>query len=137
MAKRKPNTRIRSFGIYSTWDSATKELPKILEFTSTVPAEIDIEFGLIVNVKGGKNCELDYCIDHPGIIGADGKCRPPFDGTVFVKTNDWDFYLGDTIWDPIEDKLGPWRMTLQLEGTIIADKVFELVPAQPRPQDSD
>ena len=44
-----------------------------------------------------------------------------------MKTNDWDFYLGDTIWLPIEDKLGQWRMTLELDGEIIADKTFELV----------
>ena len=126
MAKRKPETRIKSHGIYSKWDSETKQLPRILEFTTNVPAEIDIEFGFVVNIKGAKNKELAYCIDHPGILDTQGNRRAPFDGTVFVKTNDWDFYLGDTIWEPIEDKLGSWRMTLELDGKIIADKVFEV-----------
>ncbi len=126
MAKRKPEIRMKSYGIYSDWDSKTKQLPKIAEFTTRVPASIDIEFGFVVNIKWAKNCELDFCIDHPGILDADGNRRDPFDGTVFIKTNDWDFYLGDTIWEPISDKLGQWRMWLELDGKIIADKSFEL-----------
>lgn len=126
MAKRKPEIRMRSYGVYSQWDADARELPQIAEFTTRVRAEIDVEFGFVVNIKGAKNQELDYCIDHPGILDADGNRREPFDGTVFVKTNDWDFYLGDTIWPPIEDKLGAWRMTLELNGTIIAEKTFDL-----------
>jgi len=126
MPKRKPEIRIRSYGIYDRWDSDSKELPRIAEFTTRVPAEIDIEFGFVVNIKRAKNQELDYCIYHPGILDADGKRRAPFDGTVYVRSNDWDFYLGDTIWEPIADKLGNWRMTLELEGKAIADKTFEV-----------
>jgi len=85
---------MRSYGIYSTWDKDSKELPRILEFTERVPARLDIEFGYIVNIKGAKNQELDYCIYHPDIPDANGKVRLPFDGTVYVKTNDWQFYLG-------------------------------------------
>jgi hypothetical protein len=126
MAKRKPEVLIKSFGIYTQWDAASKELPRITEFTTRVRAELDVEFGFIVNIKGAKNAPLDYCIYHPDIPDADGNTRPPFDGTVFVKTNDWDFYLGDTIWAPVSNKLGSWRMTLELASTLIADKTFEL-----------
>ena len=126
MAKRKPEIRMRSYGIYTKWDSDTKELPRIQEFTTKVEAIVDVEFGFVVNIKGAKNSELDFCIDHPGILDADGKRRLPFDGTVFVRTNDWDFYLGDTIWEPIADKLGIWKMTLTLDSKIIAEKSFEL-----------
>lgn len=116
--------RMKNYGIYSRWDKGSRELPQILELTTSVPAEIDIEFGFIVNIVGAKNRELDFCIDHPGIRDDDGKVRLPFDGSVFIKTNDWDFYLGDTIWNPIEDKLGSWRMTLEIGGQLIADKTF-------------
>jgi len=136
MAKRKPEIRIRSYGIYSQWDSQSKILPKIAEFTTRVPATVDVEFGLIVNIKGGKNLELDYCIDHPGILDADGDRRAPFEGTVYVKTNDWDFYLGDTIWEPVDDKLGQWRMSLELEGKIVAEKTFLLFEGQTPEVDS-
>lgn len=50
----------------------------------------------------------------------------PFDGEEYVGSNDWDFYLGDTIWAPIENKLGIWRMTIELGGKVIAEKRFEL-----------
>ena len=126
MPKRKPEVRIRSYGIYSNWDAKTKLLPKIEEFTTQVPATVDIEFGFIINIKWAKNSELDYCIDHPGILDANGKRRAPFDGSVYVKTNDWDFYLGDTIWQPIGDKLGPWKMSVEMEGKVVAEKTFEI-----------
>ncbi len=130
MPKRKPEIRIRSYGIYSNWDPKTKLLPKIEEFTTRVPATIDIEFGFIINIKWAKNSELDYCIDHPGILDANGKRRAPFDGSVYVKTNDWDFFLGDTIWEPIKDKLGPWRMSVGIDGKIVAEKTFEIYADQ-------
>jgi len=126
MVKRKPEIRIRSYGIYSNWDSQSKILPKIQQFTTKIPADVGIEFGFIVNIKGAKNWELDYCIDHPGILDSQGLRRAPFDGSVFVKTNDWDFYLGDTIWEPIEDKLGSWRMVMELNGVVIGEKVFDV-----------
>lgn len=50
----------------------------------------------------------------------------PFDGIEYVKDNNWDFYLGDTLWAPIENKVGDWRMTLELKGKIIADKTFKV-----------
>lgn len=126
MAKRKTEVEMRTYGIYTQWDSDSKELPRFSESTTRVRAEIDVEFGFVVNIKGCKNQQLHYCIDHPGILDANGVRRPPFDGFVYVKTNDWDFYLGDTIWEPIGDKLGDWRMTLELGGKIVAEKTFEL-----------
>ncbi|TWU04502.1 DUF3859 domain-containing protein [Stieleria varia] len=126
MAKRKPETRVRSYGIYRNWDPGSKALPQFEELTTRVKAVIDVEFGLIVNIKNAKNAELFYCIDHPGILDDTGRRRPPFDGSVYVKTNDWDFYLGDTIWEPIADKLGDWRMTLELDGNLIADQTFHI-----------
>lgn len=115
-----------SYGTYRGWDSTTKDLPKVAEFTTRVQAEVDVEFGFVVSIKGAKNQKLAYCIEHPGILDSEGNRRAPFDGTVYVKTNDWKFYLGDTIWEPIADKLGDWRLTLELGGEVIADKTFHL-----------
>lgn len=126
MAKRKVEIRKRSCGIYKQWDSDSKDLPRFVEATRHVRADIGVEFGFVVDIRGGKNKELTYCIDHPGILDADGARRPPFDGVVYVKQNVWKFYLGDTVWEPVEDKLGNWRLTLELDGEIIADETFEL-----------
>ena len=126
MAKKQPQVNIRTFGIYTKWDSDAKNLPKLVEVTESVPAEVDIEFGFIARIRNAKNQRLHYCIDHPGIRDDDGNVREPFIGFVFVKTNDWDFYLGDTIWEPIDDKLGEWHMWIELNGSRMAEKTFEV-----------
>lgn len=94
--------------------------------TTRVPARVDIEFGFVVNIRRAKNRPIAYCIDHPGILDDEGRRRPPFEGTVYVETNDWDFFLGDTIWEPIADKLGTWQLSLKLDGLVIAEKSFEI-----------
>ena len=126
MPKRRPVVKMTSHGIYTQWDSESRDLPRVIEFTKRIPARIDIEFGFVVNIKGAKNRQLNYCIFHPNIPDADGVTRPPFDGTVYVKTNDWNFFLGDTVWEPVADKVGPWRLTLTMDGAIIAEKTFEV-----------
>ncbi|MDG3087735.1 DUF3859 domain-containing protein [Vibrio hannami] len=126
MAKRSPVIEIESYGIFSTWDAKSKHLPKIQEFTTQVPAEIDIEFGFTVNIKKAKGKKVRYCIYHPGITSPDGEVLAPFNGEVHVGNNDWDFYLGDTIWEPIDNKVGKWRMTIELDNRIIAEKTFDV-----------
>ncbi len=124
MAKPKPIITIQSYGIYSQWDSSSKELPQIQSFTTKVPAKLDIEFGFIINIKKAKGEKLHYCIYHPDITDSHGEIMAPFDGFEYVKDNDWQFYLGDTLWQPINNKIGEWRMVLQLQGQIIAEKTF-------------
>lgn len=124
MAKRSPIVEISSYGIYSQWDSKSKHLPKIREFTTKVPAEVDIEFGFVVNIKKAKGAVIEYCIDHPGITNKKGQLLEAFTGELHINSNDWDFYLGDTIWEPLDDKAGKWRMTLSLDSRVIAEKTF-------------
>jgi len=126
MAKRKAEVTMRTFGIYSHWDAQSKELPAFRESTTRVEAIVGVEFGFVIHLEGAKNQLLEYCIDHPGILDTDGRRRPPFDGSVYVKQNVWDFYLGDTIWEPIEDKIGHWHLSASLDGKVVAEKTFEL-----------
>lgn len=131
MPKHKPVVEMLSHGIYRNWDAKAKSLPKIDKFTTQIPAELGIEFGYIVNIKRAKNARLIYCIYHPGIPDEHGDVMPPFEGEEYVGNNDWDFYLGDTLWEPLSNKTGPWRMTLELDGRIIADKTFEVEDEAP------
>ncbi|MBU2871708.1 DUF3859 domain-containing protein [Colwellia sp. E2M01] len=126
MAKTKPEFSMKSYGIYSEWDANSKDLPKIKKFTTEIPAEIDIEFGYIINVKKGKGCKLNFILHHPDVLDEKGQVMAPFEGEVYVKTNDWDFFLGDTIWEPIDDKVGPWRIVIEYQGRNIADKTFNI-----------
>lgn len=132
MAKTKAITTIQSYGIYNQWDADNKSLPKIQEFTTKVEAAIDIEFGFVVNIKKAKGEKIRYCIYHPDIPDKCGSPMDPFDGEEYIKSNDWDFYLGDTIWAPIADKLGTWHMTIELQGKVIAEKKFELCDELPK-----
>lgn len=127
MAKPKPIIEIISYGIYDKWDADDKTLPKIKRFTTTVGAVIDVEFGFIINIKRAKGEKIRYCIYHPNIPDADGRIMAPFDGEQYVKSNNWDFYLVDTIWAPEHNKLGVWRMTIELGGKVIAEQKFNLV----------
>lgn len=126
MAKYKPVTKMQTYGIHSQWQSKSKHLPSIKKFTTDIPAEIDVEFGFIVNIKKARGAKLHFCIAHPGILDADGHVRAPFTGDVHVTNNDWHFYLGDTVWAPIADKCGDWRMTIALDNKILADKTFNI-----------
>ena len=127
MAKSKPIIKIQSYGIYNQWNAKEQSLPKVQEFTTEVKAEIDVEFGLIINIKKAKGEKIKYCIYHPDVPDEHGDIMPPFDGYEYVKDNDWNFYLGDTIWAPIENKLGIWRMTIELQDKVIAEKKFHLI----------
>jgi len=51
----------------------------------------------------------------------------PFTGEQFVRTNDFEFYIGDCVWEPLEDKLGKWELTTWHEGKIVAQKTFTLI----------
>lgn len=126
MAKKKAEVKLESWGIYTPWDKTSKELPRLIKMTREIPCELDIEFGYIVNIKKAKNKKLHYCIYHPNIPGEDGEPMAPFAGEEFIKQNDWHFFIGDTVWEPVENKRGPWRITLAIEDRIVADETFHL-----------
>lgn len=131
MAKRSAIVEMTSYGVYSTWDSRSKQLPKVKDFTTQVIADEAVEFGFIVNIKKAKGAVIQYCIEHPGVLGKKGQVLEPFDGEEHVGSNDWEFYLGDTIQllcsdGGFESNLGPWRMFIEMNGKIIAEKTFHL-----------
>ncbi len=127
MSKLKSKFEISSFGIYEIWDEKSKNLPNIQDFTTRIPAQVDIEFGFILHAIKAKGKRLDWTIFHPDVLDKKGRVMPPFEGQVHVRNNDWEFYLGDTVWEPIQDKLGDWRMVIELDGKIIADKTFSVL----------
>lgn len=80
---------------------------------------------IVTSIKGAKNQRLTQVTSHPGILDAVGQPRDSFTGEVYVRTQDWNFYLGDTIRQPIEDKVGRWHLWLELQGERIAEKAFD------------
>lgn len=126
MAKTKPHVTLLSYGIYQRWNEQDKKLPQIIEFTTKIPAIIDIEFGFTVRIEKAKGKQISYCIKHPSITDENGQVRAPFTGKVYIKDNQWNFYLGDTIWAPITTKVGSWQLSIDLDGHTIADKDFTI-----------
>ncbi len=126
MSKLKFDVSVIYSGIFTKWDVESNALPRLLKSTVHIPAEIDIEFGFIAHIKKAKNQKLRYCIYHPDVPDENDIIRPPFDGELYVESNDWKFFIGDTIWAPLHNKVGNWRMTLELKGRVIAEKTFKI-----------
>ena len=127
MAKPKITWEIETYGIYTGWDKESKKLPQVVKHTQTIPARIGIEFGYILSIKKAKGKKLSFCIDHPSFCDEWGNVMPPFTGEVYVRANQWEFFLGDTIWEPVHDKVGDWRLTISMDGQILSDKTFQVV----------
>ncbi|MCF2949019.1 DUF3859 domain-containing protein [Paraglaciecola aquimarina] len=127
MSKLRSHFEITSFGIYENWDEKSKKLPQIKTFTTNIPAQIDIEFGFILHAKKAKGKRLDWTMYHPDVPDNKGRVMEPFEGQVYVRNNDWEFYLGDTVWEPIHNKVGDWRMVIECDGKIVADKTFSVL----------
>ncbi len=126
MPRPKTTWSIQSYGIYTAWDRESKALPEIKEFTQEIPARLDVEFGYILEIKKGKGKQIQFRIEHPPFLDKNGEVAPPFTGEVYIRRNEWSFFLGDTIWAPVEDKCGSWRIIAELEGEVMADKTFEI-----------
>lgn len=127
MAKKRTDVTMHSHGMYDGWDRDSKDLPNLVKITTEIEAALDVEFGYILRIRGARNSKIRFRIEHPPFKGSDGTTAPPFDGELYVKTNDFRFFLGDTIWAPVEDKRGVWRLITWLDGEQVADKTLNMV----------
>lgn len=126
MAKASPQFTIENFGIYKGWQDNGKTLPLLKNCTCFVPAQVDTEFGLIIRVQKGKGEKIKWTIQHPNICNNKGQVMPPFSGEQYIRNNNWQFYLGDSIWLPEEDKVGEWHMFIEHNNQVIASKTFDV-----------
>ena len=127
MAKKKPEISMHSYGQYDGWDRDSKILPLLVKITTEIDTALDVEFGYILRIRNARNSKITYRIEHPPFNDSSGKPAPPFEGELYVKTNDFRFFLGDTIWAPVEDKRGAWRLITWLDGEKIADQKLVLL----------
>lgn len=118
---------MHSCGLYDGWDRDSRELPSLVRITDEIEAALDIEFGYILRIRNARNSKITFRIEHPPFMDSSGHPAPPFEGELYVKTNDFRFFLGDTIWEPVEDKKGPWRLLTWLDGTKVADKTLTML----------
>lgn len=116
-----------NYGRYSEWDRDNESLPKFIELTDTVEAALGVEFGMIVEIRKARGRYLQFEIDHPPFKDQDGNIEPPFTGTFRVKHNPFHFFLGDTVWDPIEDKRGYWKLSILLDDKMLLSKTINII----------
>ena len=132
MAKRKPVHRVLSQGIHERFEADADRLPKLLEPTLRVEAAVGREFGFVLHLERAKGMRLAWEIDHPGVPDSSDPHGPPlapFRGTEFVPTPVWDFYLGDAFWEPLDRMVGPWRLSVSLEGKLLHRAEFLVSPS--------
>ncbi|MDA3929967.1 MAG: DUF3859 domain-containing protein [Prolixibacteraceae bacterium] len=122
MAKKKIEVELYSYGEYSQWDRESSSIPKLINITNEIESELGTEFGYVLRIKKAKGKRNDFRIDHPAFKGEDGKVMDSFTGQVIINSNNYEFFLGDCIWAPLDDKLGVWTMTSKIDGEIIAVK---------------
>lgn len=127
MAKKKPEVILHSHGLYDGWDRESRDLPNLVKITTEIEAALDIEFGYILRIRNARKSRITFRIEHPPFRDSAGNPAPPFEGELYVKTNDFRFFLGDTIWGPLEDKKGDWRLITWLDGVKVADKTLTMV----------
>ena len=127
MAKKKADVSMHSYGLYDGWDREGKNLPSLMKITTEIEAALEVEFGYILRIRNARNSKITFRIEHPPFKDDDGEIAPPFDGELYVKTNDFRFFLGDTVWEPVADKRGAWRLITWLDGAMVADKTLMLL----------
>ena len=127
MAKKKPVFKIESYGTYDQWNRNSNNIPKIIKINETVALHLDVEFGLILSIKGGKGIKLDFRVIHPEFNDPEGNPADDFIGEHFVNSNDWKFFLGDTVWKPYDNKKGIWQFIINYDGKTIAKKNITIV----------
>lgn len=119
--KKIPDVTIISYGEYTRWNRDSKDLPELINLSYEVKAVVDVEFGMIVEIIHGKGWFLQYEIEHPPFPDEQGNITPPFTGEYQVRTNPCRFFLGDTIWEPVNDKLGTWTLRIFISEQIKAE----------------
>ncbi len=103
---------------YGRYEGAPQkgEIPALKEVTDRIPARCGEEFGMVLRVLGGRGHCLDYEIRHPRILNDKGAALPIFRGNVPLLQNDYRVFIGDGLWDPVEDKVGKWTISSEVAG---------------------
>ena len=127
MPNRKPEITIANYGRYTTWNKKSREMPKLLQYTNTIEAIEGHEFGIIINVDNAKGEVLEFIIKHPPIKNDKGYLLPQFKGKLYVNTIHTQFFVGDGIWLPVNDKIGEWEILIYLKERIIVSKKFRII----------
>lgn len=130
MAKRNVEIKIINFGIYDKFNHEDEDLPALVDFADKIPARLDIEFGMTVDIRKARGEIIHWRIDHPPFPDSSGNTAPSFQGQFHVNSPEYKFFLGDTVWEPVDEKLGLWTLSVIWQGKTLASKKLWLVSNQ-------
>jgi len=126
MPRRKPQISIANYGQYTAWNKTSREMPKLIKYTTTIEAVEGNEFGIIINVDFLKGEILNFIIKHPPIKDGKGNFLPQFKGELHVNSVHTQFFIGDGIWLPVEDKIGDWEVIILHNNKKVVSKSFKI-----------
>ncbi len=126
-SRKKFEVTIESYGLYTQWKNNSRELPKIVEFTNVISAYPGNEFGMILRIRKGKGVKLSYYIRHPVEKSYSSTPENDFSGVHIIRSNDYKFFVGDCIDQPVKNKIGEWVIGVCSEGVLLAEKAFNIV----------
>lgn len=117
---------MESYGQYHA-DLKKNKIPALIKFTDTIHVAPGLEFGYVLKIEKAKGLKLRFKIDHPPFKDSSGGVAPPFTGEVTIKKNIYSFFLGDTFWEPYNDKAGLWELTTWIEKKEVAYKQLNMI----------
>lgn len=127
MPRRSPDIKLISRGLYTAFKRDSNKLPRLIEATRIVPASLDSEFGCIIEVRGGRGLILPFTIEHPTFTDEQGQTVPTFEGEFFIDANEYRMFVGDTLWEPLENKVGRWTIRVFHEEQAVIHEWFDVV----------
>ncbi len=124
---KKFKTEIISYGLYSNWEDMSRKIPDISKFSTHIPAIEGNEFGITLKIKGGKGAKITYRIKYPSPKDINKESDTYYTGDQIISSNDYTFYVGDCVKEPVAEKTGIWTITVLYKKRIIAAKEFHIV----------
>lgn len=97
-----------------------------MDVTTRIPIHPEIEFGYILKAKAAKGLTLKFSIKHPPMKDENDAWLPSFNGEEIINSNDFAFFLGDTVWLPYEQMQGEWKLLIWCNNKMVAEKKFVL-----------
>ena len=123
-SNKKFELKVESYGIYTHWEKSSRELPEIIKFTHEIPAAPNIEFGMVLRIGKGKGLKMHFIISHPPFMDKNGNPTPHFVGEQIISDNNYLFFVGDSILEPLNDKKGEWTIRIFIKNNLIVTKRF-------------
>ena len=123
-SKKDGTVELVNYGRYTPFEAGSRQLPRIREYTHTIPCRDGMCFGFIVRAHKAKGDILRFVVERPG---DDGDWRTVDERELRPRKNTEKFYVGEFVAEPVERALGRWRLSLYYKDRTIVQKEFDVI----------